>query len=101
MKLPPCPSESASIVPLCAPELEPTTVTWPIWLAGMPLNVIWVWGSALFVFGLGNTATAGWASAAGAAASSADAATSAITTPRVTPDHRRDLNCLETSCNQS
>ena len=58
----------------------------------MPLNVIWVWGSALSVFGLGNTATAGWASAAGAAASSADAATSATTTPRVTPDHRRDLN---------
>ena len=26
MKLPPCPSESASIEPLCAPELEPTTV---------------------------------------------------------------------------
>ena len=67
----------------------------------MPLNVIWVCGRALAVPGLGNTATAaGWANAAGAATSSANAAASATTTPRVTPDHRRDLNCLETSCKQ-
>jgi hypothetical protein len=76
------------------------TVIGPIWLAGMPRNVIWVCGRALFVFGLGNTATAGWASAAGAAASSA-AAASAVTSPRLIPDHRRELNCLETSGNHS
>jgi hypothetical protein len=29
-KLPPCPSESASILPVCAPLREPATVSWPI-----------------------------------------------------------------------
>ena len=46
MKLPPWPSESASITPLCAPLLDPTTVMCPIWPAGIPRNVICVWGSA-------------------------------------------------------
>ncbi len=53
MKLPPCPSESASILPLCAPLLDPVTCTEPIWLAGIPRKVIWVCGSALFVPGDG------------------------------------------------
>src|SRR6516165_1421612 len=64
MKLPPSPSESAWIVPLWAPVLDPTTWTEPMLLAGMPRKVIWVWGSALFVFGSGYTLTgAGWATA--------------------------------------
>ena len=79
-------------VRLCAPLLDPTTVRCPIWPAGMPRNVIWVWGSALVVFGLGNTATSGCASATPGAASQRAARRSATNNPLATPDHRRDLN---------
>ena len=51
MKLPPCPSESAWIEPVCDPLVEPTTCTDPIWLAGTPRKVICVCGSALEVPG--------------------------------------------------
>jgi hypothetical protein len=39
-KLPPSPSESAAIVPLCAPLCEPTTLMLPICEAGIPRKAI-------------------------------------------------------------
>jgi hypothetical protein len=96
MKLPPCPSESAWIVPLCDPLVEPTTWTDPIWPAGMPRKVIWVCGSALDVFGKGYTLTAGgWASAVDAAISNTNAATEVAAIALLVVA----FSCLSTSCN--
>ena len=53
MKLPPRPSESATIVPGCGPLLEPVTTTDPSWLAGRPRNVICVCGEATLPPGIG------------------------------------------------
>jgi hypothetical protein len=96
MKLPPCPSASAWIVPLCTPVLDPTTCTEPICEAGMPLNVIWVWGSALAVFGRGNTLTAGgWAAAPAAPARHTNAATNVTAIALLI----MLVRCPKTSCN--
>ena len=79
-----------------APGLEPTTWTDPIWLAGTPLKVIWVPGSALPVPGDGNTLTAGGcASAPGATISNTNAATNVTANALLTPA----FSCLRTSCN--
>ena len=62
----------------------------------MPRNVIWVWGSALAVFGLGYTLTdGGCARAPAAALSDTNAATSVTANALLTAA----VNCLGTSCN--
>ncbi len=95
-KLPPWPSESAWIVPGCAPVLEPTTCTEPISEAGIPRKVIWVWGSELVEPGSGYTLTAaGWADAPAAAARNMNAATTVAATALLI----HAFVCLETTCN--
>jgi hypothetical protein len=63
-KLPPCPSESPRIAPLCAPLREPLTPIDPSWLAGTPRKVIWVCGEATRPPGIGNVLTGGAAAPA-------------------------------------
>src|SRR5438270_6825396 len=57
MKLAPLPSESARILPVCAPLFDPVTVTGPIAAGATPRNVIWVCGAATRAPGTGNTLT--------------------------------------------
>src|SRR5436305_13697063 len=58
-KLPPLPSESAWIVPGCAPLRDPVTLIVPSWLAGTPRKAICVAGEANWPPGIGNTCTGG------------------------------------------
>src|SRR5579875_3629599 len=80
MKLPPSPSESASIVPEWFPDFEPVTVIVPNSLVGMPRIVICVCGVATRSLGVGKTVTVVALAAAGASSASALANGSAAAT---------------------
>jgi hypothetical protein len=100
-KLPPRPSESAAILPVCAPDLEPATRTEPICPARIPLKVICVCGSAVVVFGLGNTLTCGGlASAFPARRTEDNAAMTSTISPLLIADHRA-VRRVERCCNLS